>query len=242
MEAYIFRHGESPYEQGEVSLREADDLTPEGARTVRDSANHLGRRLRLLDQDSPIQIYSSSFGRCLHTAKVIGNALSDSGFSVAEIRENDSLGEVGNFDWDLYHQLAVGGEIEYDGEKFIVDNSLTNPQGLGQTNYFRSDAAHNLSDKAKASLPEKYLERVDSFERYPSVSARLDSKLEDIGRENGVIPIISTHEGLTGKFIEGLTGNKNAFLDRGKYFGVKSEGGIWVPFAPQEDAITSKSS
>jgi len=235
MEAYVFRHGETEYNQGMVSLQAANDLTPEGARVVNNSANHLSQRL---DKNKQIQISSSPFGRSLYTAKIIQDVLNKDGFNVDEIKTDVGLREVKDFDWELFHPLVDGGEIQYGNEKFVVDKSLTNPQNLHLIEYFRSDASHNLSQKAKSSLPQNYLERIESFERYPSVSGRLDSKLETLSEEDGVIPILSTHEGLTGEFVEQLAGgNKTASLERGKYFGVKSEGGIWVPYANQKDII-----
>lgn len=235
MKAYIFRHGETEYHQGKVSLQEANDLTPEGVQTVIKSTNHLSQRL---DKNKPIQISSSPFGRSLYTAKIIQDALSKNGFTVNDIREDDNLSEVGNFEWELFYPLVEGGEIQYGNDKISIDKSLTNPQNLHFIEYFRSDAAYNLSQKAKASLPKNFLERIDSFEKNSSVFGRLDSKLEKLSDTDDVIPIISTHEGLTGKFIEKLAnGNKIASLKRGKYFGVKSEGGIWIPYADQKDAI-----
>ncbi len=239
MDTYIFRHGESPYAQGIVSLKEADDLTPDGVVNVKDSASHLGQRL---SRDFPVEIHSSPFGRCLHTARIIGNTLSDLRFRVSGITEDSTLSEVENFDWGLFLPLVVGGELEYGSERFTVDDSLTNPQGLSSVRYFRSDSAHGLSQGARKTLPREYLERIDSFERYPSVSGRLDTKLKalsDVERTRAV-PVICTHEALTGRFAEDLTGSPKALLGRGKYFGVRSEDGTLVPINYQKGALISE--
>jgi len=236
MKAYIVRHGESPYNQRQVSLAEANDLSSEGERSIKDSTNHLGE---ILSNDLPVQIYSSPFGRCLHSSKIIKDTLANNGFDVADIREDYDIEEVRNLEWDLFHPLVLGGEVLYENQRFTVDNSLTNPHRLGLVDYFRSDSTHNLSEEARQSLPKEYVERITSFERYPSVYSRLDTKLKSIENENSTTPIICTHEGLTGRFIGRLTGNKNAYLKRGKYFGVRSNKGIWIPFAPQENVIDS---
>lgn len=234
MESYIFRHGQSQYKQGMVSLGEADDLTLEGVRTVRDSADHLGKRL---DKSTPVLIHSSSFGRCLHTARIIGDTLSGLGFGVSGITIDPTLREVENFDWSLFHPLVVGGELEYEGQRFGVDDSLTNPNGLSSVRYFRSDSAHRLSEEAKRSLPKEYLERVASFERYHSVSQRLDTKLDELSEAKGEVPILCTHEALTGRFAEDLAESPQALFERGKYFGVKNDSGLWVPVNYQEGAL-----
>lgn len=237
METYVFRHGESPYKQGKVSLSEAYDLTNQGISVVRDSTKDLSDRLK---QGLPVQIHSSPFGRCLHTAKIIGQTLSEDGHRVSEVREDELIGEVGNFDWSLFCPLVTGGDIEYEGERFRVDKALTNPQNVSSVRYFREDLAHRLSDQAKRTLPLKYQKRIASFERYPSIADRLNLKLESLKNRNGEVQIISTHEGLTGRFIEQLTGQNEAFLGRGKYFGVKTEGGILIPCAYQTDAILTE--
>jgi len=236
MKAYIFRHGESPYNQRQVSLAEADDLSPEGGRSIRDSASHLGE---ILSNDLPVQIYSSPFGRCLHSSKIIRDTLVNNGFDVADIKEDYDIEEVRNFEWALFHPLVLGGEVQYEDQRFTVNSSLTNSHRLGLIDYFRSDSAHNLSEEARQSLPNEYLEIVASFERYPSVYSRLDTKLKSIESEDSTTPVICTHEALTGRFIDRLTGNKNAYLKRGKYFGVRSNRGIWIPFASQENVIDS---
>ena len=236
MEAYIFRHGESPYNQRQVSLAEADDLSSGGEKIMKDSANHLGK---ILSNNLPVQIYSSPFGRCLHSSKIIKDTLANNEFDVKDIREDYDIEEVKNFEWDLFHPLVLGGEVQYKDQRFAVDSSLTNPHRLSLVDYFRSDSSHNLSKEARQFLPSEYLKIVDSFERCPSVYSRLDTKLKSIESGNSTTPIICTHEGLTGRFIERLTDNKNAYLKRGKYFGVKSNKGIWIPFAPQENVIDS---
>lgn len=237
MESYIFRHGDTHYKQGEVSFSEANDLTNEGIQIVEDSSKGLSKRLR---QDLPIQIHSSPFGRCLHTARIIGENLTEEGYMVLDIGVDRLISEVGNFDWSLFYPLVVGGEIEYEGEKFGVDKSLTNPGGLSSVRYLREDLAHALSDKAKRRLPTKYLDKIASFERYPSVTSRLNLKLDSLRNRDFEIQIISTHEGLTGRFIEQLAGNNEAFLGRGKYFGVKTESGIFVPYTCQTDSVLTE--
>lgn len=132
--------------------------------------------------------------------------------------------------------LVAGGEIEYEGERFTVDKSVTNPEGVSAIRYFREDKAHRLNGTAKAKLPENYLKRISQFERYPSVTARLESWLED-NHEESIETIACTHEGLTGKLIERVTDNKDAFLQRGRYVEVANSNGLWIPINVHYDTI-----
>jgi len=234
MEAYIFRHGETSYQQGKVCLSEAHDLTPEGISTVNNSSSELAKKL---DPSLPVQIHSSPFGRCLHTAKVIKDNLERRGIKALDIIGDDLIEEIRNFEWELFCPLVNGGEIEFEGDKFEVDKSLTNPQNLSSVRYLREDLAHKLAEEARKTLPPKYLRRIASFERYLSAVNRLNTKVNSLRNRNGEIQILSTHEGLTGRFIEQLSGQKEAFLGRGKYFYVRTEGGIIVPETYQEGAI-----
>lgn len=236
MEVYVFRHGDSKYTQGIVFPSKANDLTDFGITAVAKSSEHLANKLK---KSIPVQIYSSPFGRCLYTAKIIEKVLKKSGLKIEGIDIDESIGEVKNFEWSLFYPLVVGGKIEYEREKFLVDSNLTNPKKVGFAKYFRKDFAHQLSKRAKKSLPKQYLERIASFERCPFVLKRFDSKLEQLMIPNR-ISIISTHDGLIGRFIEQLSGNENSFLDRGKYFLLRHQNGIWVPYNLQKGAILSE--
>ncbi len=234
MRVYVFRHGKSEYKQGRVSISEANDLTPDGIETVRNSTNCLSSRI---SKDVSSGISSSPLGRCLHTSNIIRQTLSEKGFRTHEIEVDDILGEE-NLDWDLFEYLVGGGEVEYEGENFFVDKTLTNPRGVSSTRYFREDLANKLSEEARKTLPAKYLERIALFETHASVSGRLEKKLNSLNGHDEDMHIIATHEGLTGKFIEQLSGNIEACLSSGKYLVVKNKEGIWVPDSYQDGAIS----
>lgn len=114
---------------------------------------------------------------------------------------------------------------------------MTNPNGIGPTNFFRTDAAHNLSEEAKKYLPGSFLERVNSFEPYSSVVKRLYTELSKTKPETNRTHVLVTHEGLTGELIEVLSNNSQAYLAKGKYFGVEFKKGVWVPVMCQADSL-----
>ncbi len=241
---YLFRHGETTYQQDRVLLDHASDLTPKGIETVRESANDLATQLDTLVQQAstPIRIHSSPFGRCLHTAKVIQDILSKRGFKVQDIAQDELLAEVENWNWELFFPLVTGTEIEYEGSRLEVNKELTNPKNLSLISYFREDAVHKLSDEAKRSLPKEYLEKIAQFERSTSVTDRLRQKLELLDWDKKEVSILTTHEGLTGDLVQQLSSRNDAFLDRGKYFGVRKESGILLPYHCQADAINYENS
>ena len=235
METYIFRHGETNYQQGKVNIDEAHDLTSDGIRVVKNSTNNLANKLK---HNHPILISSSPFGRCLHTSKIIKDCLNNKVSNVVDIDIDNNLGEVENFKWDLFYPLVIGGHAEYNGDRFIVNKSLTNPQNASPIKYFRDDSTHNLSPMAKKTLPSEYAKKISEFEKYSSVIGRLNSKLDSL-KDSLQINILSTHEGLTGELIKQISKQDEAFLNRGKYFGVETQNGLIIPYNCQEDAIST---
>jgi broad specificity phosphatase PhoE len=240
MGIYVFRHGDSEYRQGKVDISIADDLLPIGVKTVRESAKSLAQRLTG-DGEDFVRLRSSPFGRCLYTAKVLKEALKEQGIDSDEIETSLSLEEVRNLDWKSFYPLIVGGEVSYDGLKFSVDKDLTNPERLSPVRYFRTDAAHNLSEKARASLPLKYLDRLDITESYKEVAARfknfaltLMENERDLVQNMDPIEVLVTHEGLTGDFIVPCVGNPEAYLARGKFFELKYRGKVLITSVPRD--------
>ena len=142
METYIFRHEESGYTQGKVSLGRASDLLPGGTVRVGLKVQHLGNRLT---QGRAVRITSSPYGRTLHTARLISDVLREGGHNVEGIIPDERLEEIRDFDRSLFLALVNGGNIDNDDSRFTINPSFTNPGKLSATNYFRSDAHHNLS-------------------------------------------------------------------------------------------------
>lgn len=167
----VFRHGSTNYMQGEVSLAEANDLTPAGEAEVR---LHAARFAETIGNE-PVFILSSPTGRTLHTAKLIVSALQGRGVPVSEsdITVEPLLTEVANFTWKLFCPLILGGEVEYAGKRFTVDAKLTNPRGLTVGQYYNSNAISAISADVRALLPPEYVAYIDSIETFHSVSHRL---------------------------------------------------------------------
>lgn len=239
MGTYIIRHGDAGYQQGKVNISMANDLTENGVDTVNKTALHLSNTIES-EGNSQVQLYSSPFGRCLHTSRIVRDVLASRGSDIKPIQITNDLEEVRNFEWNLFYPLVVGGELKYNGDAIAVDVDLTNPQRDSPTRYFRGDLVHKLSKTARDSLPKSYLERINQFERYPSVTSRLSSWLAEHKNNEGIELVVCTHEGLTGDLIEQVTRNKEAYLQRGKYFAVKNENGIFVPYISQDNSVSTQ--
>lgn len=140
----LFRHGTAKYEQGKVSIEEANDLTEEGRRLVVEQANRLANEI---GQDEEITIWSSPMGRTLETATIIADVLRDHGFDIrlkkqvgeedtpttAEnaIRVFEALEEVRGLDIDLFSALVNGGSYTFsNGSTISFDKNKTNPNNL----------------------------------------------------------------------------------------------------------------
>jgi hypothetical protein len=235
MRIFIFRHGHCKYGQGIVNLAEACDLTSEGIGVVRASAFDLAERIGL--HNSGIQIVSSPFGRTLHTAKVIHDSLLERGSIVSGVGIHSDLGEIRGFEYSTFLPLVVGGSAVYEGETFVVDRDLTNPQRYGPILYFRTDSVRGLSQKARASLPGRYIQMIDGMESYESVANRFKNCLNGL---DGDEAIIVTHEAPTGDFVEmAVRSNtkKTSFLDKGKYISFERGGREWEIHYMPEGAV-----
>lgn len=233
MVVYIFRHGETDYSQGKVSLSEANDLTLGGIATVCSSAMNLASRLN--NQRGSVLIESSPFGRCLHTSKLIANILKASEINVRKVNPDEQLREVDNFDWNVFFPLVSGGKIIYEGEEAVIDKNLTNPHNLSHSSYFRKDLMHKLPGEVTRNLPERILKKIKSCEAYHSVVNRINSKLLSI--PEGDTTILCTHDGPIGDLLMEVTGRDDAYLQRGMYFEVQRKGNILIPKIVQENSI-----
>jgi len=240
MRAYLLRHGETGYRQGNasISLAEASDLTSNGEEDVFKSAANLGMVLSQGTQGRPaISIHSSPTGRTLHTARLARDTLQQKDIvTVGEIKVNQDLREVDNFDWSLFSPLVTGGDVSYDSEQFTVDPSLTNPRGLSIATFFRSDAHLSLPANARASLPQAYVTRLEIFEPYRSVVERLHGVLASL-QSQPEHHLLAVHEGGTGDFVEALAGSKDAYLVRGRYITLEGSDHDWAAVSAQDGAI-----
>ena len=223
----IFRHGSTNYTQGEVSIAEANDLTPAGEAEVRLHAARFAESIG----DEPVFILSSPTGRTLHTAKLIVNALQVRGVPVREsdIVTERRLTEVANFTWKLFCPLILGGEVEYAGRRFAFDPKLTNPRGLTVGQYYNGDAISAISSDVRAMLPPEYVAYIDSIEKFGSVSSRLlgaigQGLLYSIAPRPSFHLILVTHDALAGFPAAVFSEDRVTGVPQGQYISMHLDG------------------
>lgn len=203
----IFRHGKALYEQEEISLDKADDLTKDGIEAVEHNAEKLSE---LIDPNEEVAIWSSPKGRSLHTAKIIENVLKKKGVNLrkSSIQILKELTEIKNFSWKLFEPLVFGGEVEFAGKKFFIDKNETNPKGLNYDEYFNSDEIKKIPIEIKQKLPDEYVKEIEGFEDFFDVTKRIIKPLSRIKKlqDKSYRIIIVTHDALTG-FIANIFSN-----------------------------------
>lgn len=224
----IFRHGQAKYEQGEVEIKEADDLTKEGIREVKISAEKLADFIR---PDEEVEIWSSPRGRTLQTAKIIAETLEQKGIHLRKkgnaedlgIKVFDQLGEIKNFSWKLFNPLVVGGEVELDGKKFIIDKNLTNPRGIDYQKYFTEDGIKNITPEARAELPADYIKEIEGFEKFIDATKRMIKPLSRLKKikDKSYRIIIVTHDALTSFAVSIFSTGERGGLDPGEFLSLE---------------------
>jgi broad specificity phosphatase PhoE len=218
----LFRHGQAKYQQLDVPYEEANDLTDEGIAIVAVNAKNLAE----LVKNEQIRLVSSPMGRAKHTARIIANEISKYGKN-PNCEIIDDLIEVRNFEWRLFCPLMIGGNVEYEGEKFDVDKSLTNPTGLEYPGFYIH--FNGLTNEAKNKLPKPYVERVESFERYDSIVKRTRDVLSKLSSEGPERTIVATHDALLMPLM-GIFYNRTKYsMDPGNYLTLKrNESGLYI--------------
>jgi len=231
-DANIVRHGDTEYEEGDesVSVEEAEDLTEEGIKQIRNTAESIADQIG----DEEVRIWSSPTARTLHSAKVIAEVLQKKGKNIKlepggneyGVRPFEQFGEVENLDFDLFEPLIKGGEVEYKGEKFYIDKAKSNPEDLGYPEYFIEDVAHKIPEKVKGEWPDEYVERIESFEKFSEVTNRLMKNLERASnaQDKDYRVIIVTHDALSMFLASCFTGGSKQGLDRSEYISLSREG------------------
>lgn len=239
----IVRHGPSTYRQPEwTDVKTADDLNTigryvDGAKTeeeisqgkkeaveiIRKTAEEIAAEI---EPDEEVVIWSSPTGRTLETARIISEVLQGKGIELRSkgtskeygIKTFEKLGEVKNFSWPLFEPLMNGGEVEFDGNKFKIDKTLSNPENIGYPDYFTSDAIKNISDEAKAKWPKNYVDEIEKFESFAEVNKRMIdtlSRLKKVGDKKYRV-IIVTHDALTGGIVKTFTHDKLSGINPGQ--------------------------
>ncbi|MFH1662151.1 MAG: hypothetical protein ABIA02_03575 [Candidatus Falkowbacteria bacterium] len=231
----IVRHGPSIYRQPEwVDAKTADDLNTvgryvDGSKTEEEIEKGKKEAIEIIkktaekiateiEPDEEVAIWSSPTGRTLETARIISEILSEKGINLRKKETSENygiknfykLGEIKNFSWSLFEPLMNGGEIEYDGVKFLINKSLSNPNSLGYPDYFTSDAIKNIPDEVKSQWPKNYVTEIEKFESFADANKRMIDTLTRLKKisDKKYRVIIVTHDALTGGIVKTFTHDK----------------------------------
>lgn len=213
LSVYIFRHGESQYNQPySLNIDEANDLTYNGAEIVKNNI----KTIDFTYKDS-VRIWSSPLGRTLHSAKIIKRDLEERCVSCGRVEPSYEIGEVENFSWTLFYPLVNGGEINFNNNRFFVDKTQSNPDNLDWINFFMKNEAHNRV--GFLSIPEDYKNKIKSFERFEDVTKRMLDFLENSKNKlmNKTKGIFVTHSGLISFFADVYSEGKIKEIQPGDY-------------------------
>lgn len=229
----IFRHGKAKYEQGKVSIDQADDLDPEEEINVDINAEKIAGTI---GPEEEVEIWSSPYGRNLHTAKKIAKKFEEKNIKLRKkaddaqqygIRIFGQLEETRNFSWQLFEPLMIGGEMEYGGKKFIIDKALTNPKNLYYPEFFVQDEIANIPPEVKKTLPEDYVKRIEEFEKFIDATRRMMkalARLKKIGDKPYTVVIV-THDALTGFIADVFSEGSKKGINPGEYIELERKEG-----------------
>lgn len=221
MKAFILRHGETEYKQGNtpVSLEEADDIKEEAKPVLRQSTREIysrsGKKL--------IQIISSPYGRALASAKEVYSELQTIDAKTTDIIINSELREVDGLDYNLFIGLVEGKPIEVNGSVHNLERKITNPNNLSPITFFRNETIHK--PEYQKTLPADLVLRLKEIETYKSIESRLNNVMRKLDKES----ILVTHEGGTGNFVITYRNDIEAFLDRGKFIELERNNNLFLP-------------
>lgn len=214
----LFRCGDSDYAQGKTTLALANDLTDWGIDGLRENTRKM---LATCAKTEEFILVSSSFGRCLHSAKIINQELHDAGFEVDEkkIMTLHFLKEIENFIWSHFVALVEGGGVLFAGKCFNVDAKLTNPQNFSLRQYYSKGCFNKFSQAAKESLPWEYVQIIQTTENFASVVTRLMGVFQSVrlmeSKKNKHLVLV-THNALAGFLTEVFSGGKEYGIDKGE--------------------------
>ena len=217
------RHGETHRLQKEARLEEADDLTENGIQQIRESAEKLADQI---NPDEEVVIWSSPLGRTLHTAKIVAEVFRERGLKfhakgkAAEsgIKIFPQFIDAKHFSMRVFLQLMKGGEVQYQGNKFTIDKTKTNPRNLGYPEYFTSGAFQNIPDEVLNEFPEEYVKKLKKSEGFFATAGRMTKALERVNKVNDkpYRVIIVTHGALLGFLANSFDATKHG-VDKGEY-------------------------
>jgi broad specificity phosphatase PhoE len=235
----IVRHGPSTYRQPEwTDVASADDIAEgkeKAIAIVRATAEKLAEDI---SPDEEVAIWSSPTGRTLETARIISEVLEEKGIQIRKkgtasehgIKVFERIGEVENFSWSLFEPLMNGGEFEFQGKKFNIDKSKTNPTGMGYPDYFTTDAIKDIPDEVKQQWPKEYVDQIEKFESFADVSERMVGTLRKLKnlKDKHYRVILVSHDALTGAMVKTFTSDELGGINPGQFLGIERRGGELV--------------
>lgn len=255
LKAHVVRHGPSSYRQPEwEDVKTADDLntlgryeddtkTPEeiqegkekAVQKVKESAEKIAAEI---DPSEEVIIWSSPTGRTLETARIISETLEEKGINLRKkgisedygIKTFKKLGEVENFEWTNFEPLMSGGEVNFEGNTFSIDKSLSNPNDMGYPEYFTSDASKEIPDEVKAQWPKEYVDYIEKFESFASVSRRMAETLKKLKQvsDKKYRVIIVTHDAVAGQLVKTFSNDELSGINPGDFLSLEKKDGKLV--------------
>jgi broad specificity phosphatase PhoE len=246
----VVRHGPSTYRQPEwTDVNTADDINTlgrfhDGSKTPEEIAEGKEKAIAIvrasaeeiaedINPDEEVAIWSSPTGRTLETARIISEVLQKKGIQLRKkgtasehgIKVFERLGEVENFSWLLFEPLMNGGEMEFQGKKFSIDKSLTNPKGMGYPDYFTTDAIKDIPDEVKQQWPKEYVDQIESFESFADVSERMASTLRKLKNlnDNHYRVILVSHDAMTGAMVKTFTSDQLGGINPGQFLTIERQ-------------------
>jgi broad specificity phosphatase PhoE len=218
---HLVRHAKSGYNQPEWNdVHTADDILDKEieiekikatAKEIADNTNH----------DETVAIWASPTGRTLETAKILSTELTQKGVTVRGFEQNygidtfEQIGEVRNFNQELFIKFVNGGTINYNGEQIELKKEFTNPRNLTPGAYFQLDEIHNINREYLEKLPLSITKEIDVIEKYKDVTQRIRKILGRLFelRDKKYRIIVITHDALISDFISDYTNGEKTGIN-----------------------------
>lgn len=230
---HIFRHGQAQYRQDFTDIYLANDLTEAGITKVASSAKELIKRISR-NISSPVIIGSSPTGRTLQTARIIAEVAESR--SITLRKRNNSIYEgiivlpklqdQINFDFSTVKILVEGGNIEFEGQRFSIDKSVTNPHSLSFESY-SVDILSTVPIETLNLLPKQLLDKAFSIEsaiksrqRLYNILVALFNSRNKRGEQHFVLV---SHSVLTSDLVNFVTSGSKERLEPGEFLSLSRE-------------------
>ncbi len=156
-------------------------------------------------KDKKIVIWVSPYGRTLQTASELVSYMQQEHYNIKKISIVDKLQEVEWFEWQLLNSCVNWWEVEIDGEKIILDKSITNPDNLSITDYFFQGKYRTLNIH----------HRIQNIETYEEITKRSKETLSRVLStvDDNTFVIMVTHQWRTDHIMIDKNKYKNGWLN-----------------------------